>query len=640
MVHLITELSKYTMILLFALYTWQCYSALGKSVDAEEKAWKFQKQVFYMYLFHFNAYAVLFLSTKNQDLLKFYLAQVLFFAAVQVSYGIFYKRVSKLVVNNMCMLMCIGFVILTRLSYEHAVKQFVIAIISMVATMLIPYFISRWKFVRSLTWMYALAGITLLGVVAVLGAVSHGAKLSFSVAGITVQPSEFIKIIFVFFVASLFYESTEFVQVVKATAVAALHVVILVLSKDLGAALIFFIAYMVMLYVATRKLYYFAGGLLCGAAASVVAYFLFSHVRVRVVAWQDPLAVFEREGNQISNSLFAIGTGGWFGMGLGQGMPYKIPEVKQDFIFSAVAEELGGIFAICLILVCVSCFLMFLNIAMQIKDFFYKLVALGLGTIYGFQIFLSIGGDIKFIPSTGVTLPLVSYGGSSLLSTLIIFAIIQGLYLLRERGEEEPASQKQPAGPKELAGEGGRRPRKKAASPKDAEPEHSRRPERAIGTGAGTPQNPSARAPEGMPEKAGGNFRGTQGLAEGRSSSIPGRASWDVKGTQGQYPGISSELQEIERGLTRELQELELEEHAFRAAQPRDQKPLTAEYRASSLHDPLTGNARVENPSAEHRANPNGSTPEGNGKKKRLGRKGGISSHEKTIHGTKVHDFD
>lgn len=129
-------------------------------------------------------------------------------------------------------------------------------------------------------------------------------------------------------------------------------------------------------------------------------------------------------------------------MGLNQGMPNKIPEVKQDFIFSAVAEELGGIFAICLILVCVSCFLMFLNIAMQMKDSFYKLVALGLGTIYGFQILLSVGGDIKFIPSTGVTLPLVSYGGSSLLSTLIIFAIIQGLYLLRERTETEQAPER------------------------------------------------------------------------------------------------------------------------------------------------------------------------------------------------------
>lgn len=393
-----------------------------------------------MYLFHLNAYAVLFLSVREVKLLKFYLMQVVFFAAIQLCYGIFYKRVSRLVVNNMCMLMCIGFVVLTRLSYEHAIKQFQIAVISIVVTFLIPFFISRWKFFRSLTWLYALAGVTMLGVVAVLGAVSHGAKLSFSVAGITVQPSEFIKIIFVFFVASMFYESTEFIQVIKATILAALHVIILVISRDLGAGLIFFIAYMVMLYVATRKLYYFAGGLVCGAIASVAAYFLFSHVRVRVVAWQDPLAVFENAGNQVSNSLFAIGTGGWFGMGLNQGMPYKIPEVKQDFIFSAVAEELGGIFAICLILVCVSCFLMFLNIAMQMKDFFYKLVALGLGTIYGFQVLLSIGGDIKFIPSTGVTLPLVSYGGSSLLSTLIIFAIIQGLYVLRERTEVESVS--------------------------------------------------------------------------------------------------------------------------------------------------------------------------------------------------------
>lgn len=434
MIHLITELSKYTMIILFALYTYQCFSSLKRSVDKAEQAEKFRSQVVYMYLFHLNAYAVLYLSMeRNLDILKFYLMQAVFFSAVQLCYGIFYKRVSRLIVNNMCMLMCIGFVMLTRLSYDHAMKQFQIAVISMALTMLIPFFISRFQYLRSLTWLYALAGITMLGVVAVLGAVSHGAKLSFSIAGITIQPSEFIKIIFVFFVASMLYESTEFVQVVKATVVAGLHVIILVLSKDLGAGLIFFIAYMVMLYVATRKLYYFAGGLLCGALASVAAYHLFHHVRVRVVAWQDPLAVFANEGNQVANSLFAIGTGGWFGMGLNQGMPNKIPEVKQDFIFSAIAEELGGIFAICLILVCVSCLLMFLNIAMQMKDFFYKLVALGLGTIYGFQILLSIGGDIKFIPSTGVTLPLVSYGGSSLLSTLIIFAIIQGLYLLRER---------------------------------------------------------------------------------------------------------------------------------------------------------------------------------------------------------------
>lgn len=434
MVHLITELSKYLMIILFAIYTFECFSVLNKRNSIEKQNEKFGRQVFYMYLIQLDAFGVLFLSTENIQILLFYAAQVVFITVILILYTTVYKKASRLVVNNMCMLMVIGFIMLARLSFDFAVKQFQIAIIAVGVTMLIPFLISRLRFFRKLTWLYAIVGIGMLGAVALLGAVSKGAKLSFTIAGITIQPSEFIKIIFVFFIASMFTESKEFIQVVKATIVAGLHVIILVLSKDLGGALIYFIAYLVMLFVATKKPYYFFGGLLAGSGAAVVAYKLFNHVRVRVLAWQDPLGNFEREGNQISNSLFAIGTGGWFGMGLNQGMPNKIPEVKQDFIFSAIAEEMGGIFALCLILVCASCFLMFLNIAMQMKDGFYKLVALGLGTIYGFQVFLSIGGNIKFIPSTGVTLPLVSYGGSSLLSTLIIFAIIQGMYILRQRG--------------------------------------------------------------------------------------------------------------------------------------------------------------------------------------------------------------
>ena len=139
----------------------------------------------------------------------------------------------------------------------------------------------------------------------------------------------------------------------------------------------------------------------------------------------------------MAQSLFAIGTGGWFGMGLYQGAPDTIPVAAEDFIFSAISEEMGLIFALCMILVCVSCYVMFLNIAMQLHNMFYKMVALGLGTCYIFQVFLTIGGVTKFIPSTGVTLPLVSYGGSSLVSTLIMFAIIQGLYILREDEEEK-----------------------------------------------------------------------------------------------------------------------------------------------------------------------------------------------------------
>jgi cell division protein FtsW (lipid II flippase) len=439
MVHLITELSKYTMLIMLALYTYQCFSSLRRKLSPEEQRSKFRAQVFFMFLLHANAYAVLMFATEKAELLFFYGAQVLFFIAILLLYSTLYRRASPLVVNNMCMLMMIGFVMLTRLSYEFAIKQFTIAIPAMAISLIIPYLISRVSYFKNLTWLYALLGISLLGVVGILGAVTKGARLSFTVAGITIQPSEFIKIIFVFFVASILSKSTEFPQVIKATVIAGLHVVILVLSKDLGSGLLFFITYLIMLYVATRNPLYFFGGLGAGSVASVIAYRLFNHVRVRVIAWQDPFAYYEREGNQISNSLFAIGTGGWFGMGLNQGMPNRIPEVKKDFIFSAISEEFGGVFALCLILTCVSCFLMFLNIAMQIKDVFYKLIALGLGTVYGFQIVLSIGGNIKFIPSTGVTLPLVSYGGSSLLSTLILFSIIQGLYLLRQKegGENE-----------------------------------------------------------------------------------------------------------------------------------------------------------------------------------------------------------
>ena len=115
-------------------------------------------------------------------------------------------------------------------------------------------------------------------------------------------------------------------------------------------------------------------------------------------------------------------------MGIYQGDPTSIPYVEADFIFSAVAEELGVIFSLCMILVCISCFIMFMNIAIKIKDDFYRLIAVGLGVVYIFQVFLTVGGGTRFIPLTGVTLPLVSYGGSSVLTTIIIFSIIQGLY--------------------------------------------------------------------------------------------------------------------------------------------------------------------------------------------------------------------
>ena len=120
-------------------------------------------------------------------------------------------------------------------------------------------------------------------------------------------------------------------------------------------------------------------------------------------------------------------------MGLMQGTPKDIPYVDADFIFSALCEEFGVIFGICLILVCISCFIMIMEISLCIHDRFYQMIVYGIGIMYIFQIFLTVGGGIKFIPLTGVTLPFVSYGGSSVMTTMIMFFIIQGIYIRLQR---------------------------------------------------------------------------------------------------------------------------------------------------------------------------------------------------------------
>lgn len=366
----------------------------------------------------------------------FYIMQVVLLLMIILVYPRIYPKASRLIINNMCMLLSIGLIMLTRLSYDLAFKQFIIITGAMMISLLVPVIIRKVKVLANLRKLYGIVGVISLLAVIVVGRVSYGAKLGFDIAGISIQPSELVKIVFVFFVASSFYASTTFKNVVITTIVAAIHVLILVASKDLGAAVIIFVVYLIMLYVATKQPLYMVAGLAAGGAASVIAYHLFNHVKARVVAWRDPIASYSGSGYQVAQSLFAIGTGSWFGMGLFQGSPKSIPVGESDFIFSAIAEEMGIVFALCLILILLSCYIMFLNIAMQLDNFFYKLVALGLGTCYMFQVFLNIGGVTKFIPSTGVTLPLVSYGGSSVVSTLIMFGIIQGLYILREDEEE------------------------------------------------------------------------------------------------------------------------------------------------------------------------------------------------------------
>ncbi len=433
MVHLFVQASKYVLIVLFLLYTFSCFYVfrLKNSTAGQKSIYRFQRSL--MYLIHCDAYLVLYLTTENMEILAFYLSQVVVFTAIFIICRLCYKNSSELLLNNMCMLLAIGMIMLTRLDYDKAVRQFVFLIAGAVISLVIPVAIKGGSIFRKLTWVYAGVGILALAVVAIAGTTSYGAKLSVSIGGISIQPSEFVKILFVFFIASMLYEKTDLRQLLIKSAFSAAFVLMLVASKDLGGALLYFVTYLVVIYAATKKLPYFIGGLCLMAAAAVIGSRLFSHVASRVLAWKDPLSVSSDAGYQVSQSLFGIGTGGWFGLGLNQGLPNKIPVVEKDFIFAAISEELGGVFALCLVIVCVSCFFMMMNIAMQMKDYFYKLVALGLGSLYAMQVFLTIGGVVKFIPSTGVTLPLVSYGGSSLISTFILFGVVQGLYIRREK---------------------------------------------------------------------------------------------------------------------------------------------------------------------------------------------------------------
>lgn len=431
----LVESSKYVIILLFAVYTWHCFTVFArKNEEKKERIYKRQNKI--MYSIHLICTLVLFLNSLDGKVMLYYVIQLALLIFINKAYIYVYKNASKIVLNNMLMLLMIGFVMIERINQAYMVRQMLFAGCISVVGLFIPWMIERFLYFDRFGAIYGVAGILLLALVFVIGKSINGAKNWIVIGSIALQPSEFVKIIYVFFLAAFLAKSAKFADIVKVAAVAGVHVLILVAERDLGAALIFYITFLALVYVSSRNVSYLLGGLLAGAGASVVAYHFFTHVQNRVIAWSDPWSDIAGAGYQIAQSLFAMGTGGWFGMGLGEGLPTKIPVAESDFIFSAIGEEFGAFFAICLILVELSCFVMFVNIALKMKRRFYKLTALGLGIEYGFQVILTIGGVTKFIPSTGVTLPLVSYGGSSVIVTIVLFCIIQGMYVLNCQEEE------------------------------------------------------------------------------------------------------------------------------------------------------------------------------------------------------------
>lgn len=293
---------------------------------------------------------------------------------------------------------------------------------------------------RHYKYTWALAGTALLLFTFLFGTEVNGARLWVYLGPIGFQPGEFIKLVLVVFIAGYLAENRALLRdavlrigpirvpplpyLLPMLAIFVIVMLVVVVGRDLGTALLFFGIFLTMLFVATGRRSYVLIGLILFVVGSVVAYQLFDHVARRVDAWLNPWADPSGAGFQIIRALYAFGRGGLFGEGLGQGLPTSIPYVSTDFIFAAVAEELGLVGAFALLALTMALVFRGLRIAMMARDDFSSMLAVGLTVSLGLQTLIIVSGNLKLIPLTGITFPFVSYGGSSLLASFVILGML------------------------------------------------------------------------------------------------------------------------------------------------------------------------------------------------------------------------
>jgi cell division protein FtsW (lipid II flippase) len=336
----------------------------------------------------------------------------------------------------------LGFAVIFRLDGGLAAEQatwLVVALVAFAATLLL---IRDDRQLDALTYTIGLAALILLilPVVPGIGREINGARLWIRVGSLTFQPSELGKVLMVLFLASYLSAKRELLAEgvgrfglprVKDLGPMLLawgaSLVVLFAEKDLGASLLYFGIFVVMLWLATGRLSYLAIGVLLFAAGAYAGYLLFGHVQLRVDYWLhaiDPGRPFEQGYGQLAQGWFGMASGGLVGTGLGQGSPWLIPYAETDFIFAAIGEELGLLGTAATLLLYVTLVGRGMRIAVGRTDAFGKLLAGGLTAGLALQTFVIVGGVTRLIPLTGITLPFVSYGGSSLVSNFVILALL------------------------------------------------------------------------------------------------------------------------------------------------------------------------------------------------------------------------
>lgn len=321
----------------------------------------------------------------------------------------------------------VGMLILYSMDPERGMRQaeaYFLGLGVMIAAIFAVRWVRSWKW---LCWLMLPVGFALLALPILFGEVTNGAKnwISLPVIG-SFQPSEIVKVMLVIVLAQFFSGRHTFTQMLPAILFVGGCLVFLMVQADLGTALMYYFTTLLLYFVASSNLTLTLLGLLGGAGAAVLGYNMFAHVKVRVAMWKNPWSDALGKGYQIIQALMAIGSGGLFGLGLGLGSPRVIPAYHTDFIFAVICEQFGIIFGLCIIGVYIVLILRGIAISVRSRQSFHALLAFGCSVLLGVQTFIIIAGVIKMIPLTGITMPFISYGGTSMVSCMALMGLLQG----------------------------------------------------------------------------------------------------------------------------------------------------------------------------------------------------------------------
>ena len=405
---------------------------MPKDLVIEQKEKKYQtKSVRLLFLFTFLSLSLaLIYNIENITSTDFYTYLALL--VVVVTSTSLVSKITKadnillMIVN---MLFAIGVAMIYRINPSYGKRQLQFYILGIVLFFLTYFLLKTFKFWNNIRLFYVIVSIGLFMVTLVFGSYIGGAKNWIILGPVTIQPSEFIKISLAFYVASFYSKYNEISM--KPFGRYYMNIIIyifigfLFLQKDLGTALIFFGLMILSQFVYEKDRMLITINIVAMISGSILAYFMFGHVRVRVATWLDPWSDINVTGYQITQALFAIASGGLFGTGIGLGHPDYIPVAESDFIFSAISEEMGIFMGIAVILLFMILVYRAFKISLTQQDKFYSTLAFCIGVLFAFQTFIILGGVLKIIPLTGVTLPFISQGGSSMLSGFILLGCLQ-----------------------------------------------------------------------------------------------------------------------------------------------------------------------------------------------------------------------